>query len=316
MQNKSMFTGIERPQVSIIIRSKNEEHFVGQTLESIFNQSIDIPFEVIVIDSGSNDRTLDIVRKFKVRLFEIEPDKFTFGFALNYGVKLAIGKYIINLSAHCIPVNSKWMANLLYPLLSDLSIGATYGKQEPIKGLNPFEEQSLITDFDPNEKYKIRPIFSNANCAIKKRVWEKYPFDENASFSEDFIWAKMLPSKYKIKYVHSASVYHSHPLSYKYWAKRYYDNGLLKEYLELVYNIRYPWQKQISEDQSQIAKDILIDIKANIAELLSSLRFLNKHGYYFHIPLLPFFIIFRRYYKKKGMKDGRKIYSSFQEQAK
>ena len=53
-----------RPIVSIVIRTKNEGRFMGQTLSAIFGQEIELPFEVIVIDSGSTDRTLKIVRKF------------------------------------------------------------------------------------------------------------------------------------------------------------------------------------------------------------------------------------------------------------
>ena len=51
-------------------------------------------------------------------------------------------------------------------------------------------------------------------------------FDENASFAEDFIWSQLIPPECKIKYVPSASVCHSHPLSFKFWAKRYFDSGL------------------------------------------------------------------------------------------
>ena len=52
------------PKISIIIRTKNEECFIGQTLSAIFEPEIELPFEVIVIDSGSTNRTIEIVRKF------------------------------------------------------------------------------------------------------------------------------------------------------------------------------------------------------------------------------------------------------------
>lgn len=70
------------PAVSIVIRTKNEERFIEQTFSSIFKQETGLSIEVIVIDSGSKDRTLDIVRKFYVRLYEIEPDKFSFGYSM------------------------------------------------------------------------------------------------------------------------------------------------------------------------------------------------------------------------------------------
>ena len=52
----------QKPEISIIIRSKNEERLIGRVLTAIFQQDVDLRFEVIVIDSGSTDGTLDIVR--------------------------------------------------------------------------------------------------------------------------------------------------------------------------------------------------------------------------------------------------------------
>ena len=177
-----------RPIVSILIRTKNEERFIGQTLSAIFDQEIEVPFEVIVIDSGSTDGTLEIVREFDVRFYQIKSDKFSFGYALNYGAGLAMGEFIVNLSAHCIPVDSKWLGNLLAPLLSEPSIAATYGNQVPIRGLNPFEEWSLITNFGRNGEAH----FSNANSIIRKTMCKEYPFDEKAVFAEDYIWFKII----------------------------------------------------------------------------------------------------------------------------
>ena len=172
---------------SIIIRCRNEERFIGRVLDAVLSQAAELPFEVIVIDSGSTDRTLDIVRKFDVRLYEIPPGRFTFGHALNYGAGLAEGGYIINLSAHCIPVSRTWMSSLLKPMMDDPSVAATFGMQEPIEGLNPFEEITLLAGFSPDENGNILPLFSNSNCAIRKKVWMEHAFDEKATFAEDFI---------------------------------------------------------------------------------------------------------------------------------
>ncbi len=105
-------SGKQKPEISIIIRSKNEERLIGRVLTAIFQQDIDLRFEVIVIDSGSTDGTLDIVRNHAVRLYEIEARDFSYGSALNLGATLAQGQYLINLSAHCIPTSDRWIANI------------------------------------------------------------------------------------------------------------------------------------------------------------------------------------------------------------
>jgi rhamnosyltransferase len=227
----------KRIDLSIIIRTKNEAENIGSVLEKIYLQDYDGFFEVIAIDSGSSDRTLEIVSCFpEVKIYSIEPENFTFGYALNYGFKLAKGKFIVYLSAHCIPTNGQWLSNLVQPL-NDPCIAATYGRQEPIKAVNPIEELELIYYFLSNTNYT-KAIFSNSNCAIKKEVLEKYPFDEKISFLEDFLWRNQLPEKYKIKYVPLASVYHSHPFRIKYWYNRLRNNEIANFYLKTFYNLR------------------------------------------------------------------------------
>jgi len=250
--------------ISIVIRSKNEEKFIGKVLEKIFSQKVDYSFEVIVIDSGSKDKTLEIVKKFPIRIYQIPTRKFTFGYALNYGVKLSNGKYIVFLSAHAIPENDKWLKSLIVPLVKNENVVATYGKQKPILGLNPLEEMELLEWFSDK---KPKCIFSNANCAIKKEILYKFPFDENILSSEDRLWALKLPAEFKIEYVPSASVLHSHPLFWKYWIKRFYIDGWSKEYMKRKVNL-------------PVKKFKLLDYPIYCFKLFI---YLLKHRYFYHL---------------------------------
>ena len=74
------------PVASIIIRAKNEEALIGEVLTAVYEQTVrDI--EVILVDSGSTDRTLEIARKFPLKIIEIRPEEFTYGRALNIGCR-------------------------------------------------------------------------------------------------------------------------------------------------------------------------------------------------------------------------------------
>jgi hypothetical protein len=99
--------------VSIVIRSKNEERFIGEVLEGLFGQEFGGTFEVIILDSGSRDGTLEIARKFPVAVYSMSPEEFTFGRALNRGAQIAKGDYVVYLSAHCTPVDQEWLIRLL-----------------------------------------------------------------------------------------------------------------------------------------------------------------------------------------------------------
>lgn len=302
----------QKPDISIIIRTKNEESLIDQTLSAIFEQEIDVLLEVIVVDSGSTDRTLDIVRRYPARFYEIEARDFSYGRALNYGAVRAEGDYLINLSAHCIPANSVWMARLLNPLLRNPNLAATYGKQIPIKGLNPFEERQLIAAFTANEAGAVKTPFSNSNCAIRKAVWATYPFDEQASFAEDFIWSQCLPAEHPIQYVSDAMVYHTHPLNFRYWAKRCYENGLFTKYLEHVYGFQYPWIDQ-QLDGSQAVSDTFMSAVRNYAvECFHLMQFLSKNRYFGVVPVLPVYVMLERYYYEKGVSEGKRLYGSYE----
>lgn len=302
------------PQISIIIRTKNEERFIGETLAAVFEQDIDLPFEVIVIDSGSTDATCKIVRQFEVRLYEMDPRQFTYGRALNYGAGLAAGEYLINLSAHCIPMSFSWMNSLLDPLKVRPHVAATYGKQVPIKGLNPFEERLLTAAFTPNENGKIRPPFSNSNCAIRKATWDTYRFDEKASFAEDFIWSQTLPAEYQIEFVADAAVYHTHPLKFRYWARRCYENGILVKYLEHVYGLEYPWISRERHSGRVVWKRFLRIFKSYAAECSDLLEFLFLNRYFSFIPLLPIYVMLEHYFYYKGVAEGQRLYGSSKRQ--
>jgi rhamnosyltransferase len=292
------------PQVSIVIRTKNEARFIGATLKKIFEQATSLNYEVIIVDSGSTDDTLAIVHKYPARLFKIASTAFTYGYALNYGARLAKSDYIVNLSAHCIPVDSCWLDQLVTPLLSNHALAATYGKQVPIQGHNPFEERATLDTFRVQSNGRIKAIFSNANCAIKRNIWEAHPFDEKAPFAEDFIWATQVSSdECEIHYVEGAAVFHSHAFDIRFWSKRYYDNALLSHYLQSVYNFTYPWQQPRFEMRniSSVARDLVI-------ESLEVGLFFLRNRYYRYIPVIPVEFLLRHYFSNKGRRMAAQLY--------
>ena len=97
--------------ISIIIRTKNEERWIGHCLKSVFSQEID-NFEVIIVDNNSSDNTLAIAKRYPVKTV-VNIDKFAPGKAINDGIRASSGKFIVCLSAHCIPKRTDWLLNLL-----------------------------------------------------------------------------------------------------------------------------------------------------------------------------------------------------------
>ena len=195
---------------SIIIRSYNEEEHIGRLLQGIFEQSVK-NIEVIIVDSGSRDNTLKIARTFPVIIHEINPREFSFGRALNLGCHAASGEFFIIASAHVYPVYTDWLSNLLSPF-SDPKVGVVYGKQRGCDTTKYSEHQIFNKWFPDESNYsQEHPFLNNANAAIRRKLWERIPYDETLTGLEDVDWAKrLLKLAFKIVYSAEAEVIHVH----------------------------------------------------------------------------------------------------------
>jgi rhamnosyltransferase len=99
---------------SLVIRAYNEEAHIGRLLEGVQQQTVrDV--EVILVDSGSTDRTVEIARQFGARVVHIRPQEFTFGRSLNLGLSAATRDLVVIASAHVYPVYPDWLERLLEP---------------------------------------------------------------------------------------------------------------------------------------------------------------------------------------------------------
>lgn len=196
-------------EVSIIIRTKDEESWISACLNSVFNQRFK-DFEVIIVDNGSTDKTIEKTKQFNVKIID-NPGEYKPGSALNLGIRASSGKYIVCLSGHCIPVNDQWLENAICNIRYPNTAGV-YGRQEPLSFSSVFDKRDLFITFGLDKKIQTKDsFFHNANSIIKKSVWEKIPFNEQVVNIEDIIWAKeVLKQGYKIVYEPKFSVYHYH----------------------------------------------------------------------------------------------------------
>ena len=205
-------TRINDLKASIVVRTKNEETWIGHCLRSISAQK-NLKFEIILVDNESTDRTLDIVDNFDVKLLHI--DNFLPGRALNMGFEQSQGEFVICISGHCVPTDDYWLEKLLCEF-DDSEVAGVYGRQLPLSYSSAIDKRDLLTVFGLDKKIQIRdPFFHNANSAIRKSVWDKIPFDNMVTNVEDRIWGKkIIESGYKLVYTPEAKVYHWHGINH------------------------------------------------------------------------------------------------------
>lgn len=208
--------------VSVIIRTKNEERWIGACLDAVFNQ--DYPsFDVVVVDNDSTDRTRDIVARYaseKLKVITISDAEFNFSRALNRGIEASRGVLLAIVSGHCVPSDEQWLLRLSLGFAGP-RVAAVYGRQEPLPDSSPNDKRDLYTTFGLDRRMQVRDyFFHNANSMIRRSVWTGEKFEENRAgvrFNEDIEgvedrdWAKKVQDMgYTILYEPTARVYHHH----------------------------------------------------------------------------------------------------------
>ncbi|HET9906438.1 MAG TPA: glycosyltransferase family 2 protein [Anaerolineales bacterium] len=195
---------------SIVIRAYNEEKHIGRLLEGIRHQTLQ-DVEIILVDSGSTDKTVSVAETFGAQIIRIPSDEFTFGRSLNFGIRAATHELIVIASAHVYPVYHDWLETLLRPF-EEQRVALTYGKQRGPESAK-YSEQQIFQQWYPNHsKPKQETAFcNNANAAIRKNLWESHPYDETLTGLEDLAWAKWTKEQgFDIAYVAEAEVIHIH----------------------------------------------------------------------------------------------------------
>jgi rhamnosyltransferase len=199
-----------RAHCSIVIRAYNEAGHIERLLEGIRQQTIP-DADVVVVDSGSTDDTVEIARSLGARVVSIQPEDFTFGRSLNLGIQHAAAELVVIASAHVFPVYPDWLEKLLIPF-EQARTGLTYGKQRGAPGTY-FSEHQIFARWYPDQTpiVQTHPFCNNANAAIRRSLWEQRPYDETLTGLEDLEWANWLLSQgFQITYCPEAEIIHVH----------------------------------------------------------------------------------------------------------
>ena len=176
--------------ISIIIRTKNEEKWIGRCLDAVFSQKVEAEIEVILVDNNSTDHTVEVARRYPVNKF-IYINKFLPGKALNDGVRASTGDYIVCISAHCIPEKEDWLQALLFNFKNNFKIAGVYGRQLPLSFTDSIDKRDLLIVFGLDRRIQEKDyFFHNANSMIPRSVWEEFPFDEQVTNIEDRVWGR------------------------------------------------------------------------------------------------------------------------------
>lgn len=224
---------------SIVIRAYNVGKHIGCLIAGIRQQTVK-DVEIILVDSGSTDKTVSVAESFGARLVRIPSAEFTFGRSLNFGVRAATREFVVIASAHVYPVYPDWLEILLRPF-EDNGVALAYGKQRGSDSAK-YSEQQIYYQWYPDASKPDQPtaFCNNANAAIRKSLWEKNPYDETLTGLEDLAWAKWAKEQgFRISYAAEAEIIHIHNETPRGVYNRYRREGmaLRKIYPESNFNL-------------------------------------------------------------------------------
>ncbi len=227
------------PRVSIVIVTRNGHDTLPRVLDALAAQRGAPPFEVVAVDSGSDDGTVELLRGRVDRLVQIAPEEFNHGTTRNLGIERARGELVVLLVQDAVPVTEHWLAALTRPLAADPTLAGSYARQVPrpdASGVTRYyharwagasleprvsrvESAAAFAALPPIERYRLA-VFDNVCSCIRRSVWQQVPF-RAVPIAEDLEWAReVLLAGYGLAYVPDAVVEHSHDRSVAYEFRR------------------------------------------------------------------------------------------------
>ncbi len=218
---------VRSPETTILIRAFNEERWLPEVLRAIDSQTYR-DFEVLLVDSGSVDRTRDIVAAAGGRVVRLRSDDFTFGHSLNVGIQHARGSFIAIVSAHAIPTGEHWLERLIAPL-RNAETAMVFGGQRghAVSKFSEARDFERVFPSTPQLMDDDHVFVNNANSAIRRDLWELHPFDEGLPGLEDAEWAKYwIPRGKEVHYEPEAAIFHVHTESWPQVRHRFYREGI------------------------------------------------------------------------------------------
>ena len=216
-------------RASVLIPVKNGGTLLGDVLDAVLAQQTPWPFEVIVVDSGSRDGSVECARQRGVRVECIPPTEFGHGRTRNLAASMSSGEFLVFITQDAKPADAHWLRNLVNGCDAAPDVAGAFGPHRAHIEARHVTHRELDAHFagfgahlsivrledrvrfaaDPGYRQWLH-FFSNNNSCIRRSVWEKLPLPDVA-FAEDQTWAlSAVEAGYGKAFVPDAVVFHSH----------------------------------------------------------------------------------------------------------
>jgi glycosyltransferase involved in cell wall biosynthesis len=239
-------------RASVVIPTLNGGPVFREVIARVREQKIDGELEIVVVDSGSTDGTVEAAVAARAKIVHIEKREFNHGLTRNRGIAESSGEIVSLLVQDAIPVGDRWLATLL-EAFDDSRVAGAYSRQIPRPECSPFikarlgawtatQPERVVQEIaDAAEWERLAPLerlrriaFDDVASAMRRSVWKEFPYAAR-NFGEDVEWGKrVLLAGWKIVFEPRSAVIHSHNRPARYEFKRMYcDHQSLKLLVDL-----------------------------------------------------------------------------------
>lgn len=213
--------------ISVVLPVLNGERYLKEVLAAL---EAEVGAEILVIDSGSRDRSVEIARSAGAEVVEVAPEEFGHGRTRNLGAELTKGELICFLTQDATPVEG-WLDAYREAFRVDPRVGAAFGPHLPRPGTSPMIARELtefFARFSPDGAPVVQhagddPFLSNVNACYARECWSEIRFRDIAYAEDQAFGRDVLAAGWTKVYHPSAAVLHSHDYGPIEFMRRYFD---------------------------------------------------------------------------------------------
>lgn len=219
--------------MTVAVPVLNGARYLDEVLGAVAAQRIDRELEILMIDSGSSDGSVEIAERHGATVHTIRKEEFSHGGTRNRLMELSGGEHVAFLTQDSLPAGPEWLAALLGGFALGDDVALVCGPYLPRPDASPMVRRELLEYFAGFGGLRVDrgpatlgPVtyFSSANGAVARWAWERVPF-RPLPYAEDQQLARdMLAGGLAKAYVPEAAVIHSHDHPPLRALRRYFDD--------------------------------------------------------------------------------------------
>ncbi|MBE2317416.1 glycosyltransferase [Solirubrobacter sp. CPCC 204708] len=252
------------PVITVAIPVYNGARYLDEVLSAVRAQRVDAEVELLIMDSGSTDGSLELAERYGATIHRLPKGEFSHGGTRNRMVELARGEYVVFITQDATPAHDGWLAAVLEGFQQADDVALVFGphdarpdashmiKCEMERHFATFGDGITLQRLGRSAReiadYRAFPgrlsFFSDVNGAVAKWAWRQIPYRTVPYAEDQLLGREMIEAGFAKAYHPEMRVLHSHDYPPAQFFRRYFDEfRSLREVLdhvEVAHPVRTP----------------------------------------------------------------------------